>query len=212
MESATDETGEPKSLKRLRWAISVGALAVAAVHVAWPTLAVDAATLVLIGVAILPWLAPFVKSVEVAGVGKVEFPDLQKVASRAETAGLLAPEPLSARGAFSFQSVVERDPNLALAGLRIELERRLSQLARAYGLDQERPMGIGQLLRALMRIEVLTGEERSILADMTNMLNTAVHGAEVDSRAAGWAIEVGPRLLASLDERIAEAPGSGESV
>jgi len=66
-------------------------------------------------------------------------------------------------------------------------------------------MGIGQLLRALMQREVLTKEERAILADMVNMLNAAVHGATVDQRSAQWAIDVGPRLLTSLDERIEEA-------
>ena len=66
-------------------------------------------------------------------------------------------------------------------------------------------MGVGQALRALAQAEVLTNEERSILEEMVNLLNAAVHGAEVDSRAATWAIEVGPRLLTSLDERVSEA-------
>ena len=69
-------------------------------------------------------------------------------------------------------------------------------------------MGVGQALRALTQAEVLTNEERSILADMVNMLNSAVHGGYVDSRAASWAIDVGPRLLTSLDERINEARNS----
>lgn len=66
-------------------------------------------------------------------------------------------------------------------------------------------MGIGQLLRALEQREVLTNEERAILADMVNLLNAAVHGADVEPRSAEWAIHVGPRLLTSLDERIEEA-------
>ena len=37
---------------------------------------------------------------------------------------------------------------------------------------------------------------------MNNLLNSAVHGAEVDRRAADWAIEIGPKLLASLDDKI----------
>ena len=75
-------------------------------------------------------------------------------------------------------------------------------LATAHGLDTGRPMGIGQLLRALTKADVLTAEERAVLADMTNMLNSAVHGADVGQDAAQWAIGVGPRLLTSLDERI----------
>jgi len=192
----------------LRWAITVGALLIAIAHLVWPTVRIDAVTLALLVVALLPWLAPLVKSVELPGGLKVELQDLQRTASRADTAGLLAAEPSPAEQAFSFEAVAARDPNLALAGLRIEIERRLSLLAQAHGLDSGRPMGVGQLLRALAGADVLNQEERAVLADMTNMLNSAVHGADVDPRAAQWALDVGPRLLTSLDERVAEAPST----
>ena len=205
MDQSTDSTPEMIPLKRLRQAVSLGALLLALAHLLWPHLAIDAIALALIVIAILPWLAPLVKSLELPGGWKVEFQDLQKAASRAETAGLLSNEPSQKEAAFSFQSIASRDPNLALAGLRIELEKRLSLLVEIHGLTSRRAMGVGQSLRALAQAQVLSNEERSILADMVNMLNSAVHGAEVDSRAAEWAIEVGPRLLTSLDERVAEA-------
>jgi hypothetical protein len=205
MDQSTDTKPVSIPLKRLRQVVSLGALLLALTHIIWPQLAIDAVALALIVIAILPWLAPLVKSLELPGGWKVEFQDLQKAASRAESAGLLAAEPSQKEAAFSFQSIASRDPNLALAGLRIEIEKRLSQLSDIHGLNSRRPMSVGQALRALAQAEVLTNEERSILADMVNMLNSAVHGAEVDSRAAAWAIDVGPRLLTSLDERVAEA-------
>ena len=205
MDQSTDTKPVSIPLKRLRQVVSLGALLLALAHIIWPQLAIDAVALALIVIAILPWLAPLVKSLELPGGWKVEFQDLQKAASRAETAGLLAAEPSQKEADFSFQSIASRDPNLALAGLRIEIEKRLSQLADIHALNSRRPMGVGQALRALAQAEVLTNEERSILADMVNMLNSAVHGAEVDSRAAAWAIDVGPRLLTSLDERVVEA-------
>jgi hypothetical protein len=205
----TKENGkELISLKRLRQIVSLGALLLALSHIIWPLLAIDAITLALIVIAILPWLAPLIKSLELPGGWKLEFQELQKVASRAETAGLLAAEPSQKEVDFSFQSIANRDPNLALAGLRIEIEKRLSQLAEIHNLNTRHPMSVGQALRALTQAEVLTNEERSILADMVNMLNSAVHGGDVDSRAASWAIDVGPRLLTSLDERINEARNS----
>lgn len=205
-------------LMRLRKFVSLGALALALVHIIWPALAIDAITLALIVIAVLPWLAPLVKSLELPGGWKVEFQELQKAASRAESAGLLAAKPSPEESAFSFQSIANRDPVLALAGLRIEIEKRLGRLAESQGLNEgRRPLGVGQLLRLLTQAEVLTNEERAILADMVNMLNSAVHGADVDPRAAAWAIEIGPRLLTSLDERVHEAArltgrSSGSSV
>lgn len=205
MDQSTDTKSQPIPLMRLRQVVSLGALLLALSHIIWPQLAIDAIALALIVIAILPWLAPLIKSLELPGGWKVEFQELQKAASRAESAGLLAAEPSQEEVTFSFQSIATRDPNLALAGLRIEIEKRLSLLAEIHGLNARRPMSVGQALRALAQAEVLSNEERSILADMVNMLNSAVHGAEVDSRAANWAIEVGPRLLTSLDERVSEA-------
>lgn len=198
-------------LKRLRQVVSLGALGLALAHIIMPELAIDAVTLALMVIAILPWLAPLVKSLELPGGWKVEFQELQKAASRAESAGLLAAEPSPEESAFSFQSIASRDPVLALAGLRIEIEKRLARLVDAHGLNESRrPLGVGQLLRLLTQAQVLTNEERSILADMVHLLNSAVHGADVDSRAAAWAIDIGPRLLTSLDERVREAAHLGD--
>ena len=205
MHQSPNEKLETLRLNWLRRIISFGALLLALVHIIWPLLAIDTVDLALIVIAILPWLAPLVKSLEFPGGWKVEFQELQKASSRAESAGLLATEPSEKEAKFTFQSIATRDPNLALAGLRIESEKRLSSLIENHGLNSRRPMGVGQALRALEQAKVLTNEERSILADMVNLLNSAVHGAEVDSRAASWAIDVGPRLLTSLDERVSEA-------
>jgi hypothetical protein len=192
-------------LKKLRQAVTLSALILTISHLIWPNIAIDAITIALVVIAILPWLSPLVKSLELPGGWKVEFQELQKAASRADTAGLLAAEPSRSEDSFSFQSISERDPNLALASLRIEIEKRLSKLAEVNNVEQHRPMGIGQLLRILVKREVLTDEERSILSDMVNMLNAAVHGATVDRQSADWAIDIGPRLLTSLDERIEES-------
>ena len=206
MEQQEDNVNNLIPLKKLRQAVTLCALILAIAHLIWPNIAIDAITLALVLIAILPWLAPLVKSLELPGGWKVEFQELQKAASRADTAGLLAAVPSRSEDSFSFQSISKRDPNLALAGLRIEIEKRLSKLAEVNNVEQRRgPMGIGQLLRALAQREVLTNEERSILSDMVNMLNAAVHGAIVDRQSADWAIDVGPRLLTSLDERIEEA-------
>lgn len=205
MDQAAQTKPQSVPLRKLRLVVSLGALLLALVHVMWPQLSIDAVALALIVIAVLPWLAPLVKSLELPGGWKVEFQELQKAASRAESAGLLAAEASQQEVEFSFQSIATRDPNLALAGLRIEIEKRLSSLAEIHGLKSRGAMSVGQSLRALAQAEVLSNEERSILVDMVNMLNSAVHGAEVDPRAAAWAIDVGPRLLTSLDERISEA-------
>lgn len=80
-------------MKRIQVTITVGALAIAAAHLFWPNVKIDAVTLVLLVAAIVPWLAPLFKSLELPGGWKVEFRDLQRAGGRAQQAGLLARPP-----------------------------------------------------------------------------------------------------------------------
>ena len=190
-------------ITRVRNGVTLGALILALLHAVFPSLAIDAVALVLVVVAVVPWLAPLFKSLQLPGGWKVEFQELQKVAAKADDAGLLTPAPAGAQPEYAFQSVAERDPNLALAGLRIELEKRLVRLAEIHGVGTAM-QGMGRLLRELARRGILTEDEESVLADLVHMLNAAVHGASVDPRATEWAMDVGPQLIQSFEEKLAQ--------
>lgn len=107
-------------LKRLRQIVTAVALALAFVHLVWPRIAVDAITITLLFIAIVPWLAPIFKSIEFPGGWKVEFRDLQKAAARADSAGLLATAMEAAtQNEHLFQRVAEQDPNLLESAIKI---------------------------------------------------------------------------------------------
>jgi hypothetical protein len=190
-------------IARVRNGVTLGALTIALLHVTFPSLAIDAIALVLVVVAVVPWLAPLFKSLQLPGGWKVEFQELQKVAAQADDAGLLSPAPAHAQVEYAFQSVADRDPNLALAGLRIELEKRLVRLAEIHGVGTAM-QGMGRLLRELARRGILSDDEESVLADLVHLLNAAVHGASVDPRATEWAMDVGPQLIQSFEEKLAQ--------
>jgi hypothetical protein len=138
------------------------------------------------------WVKPLIESFEQAS-------------QRAEAAGLLATAAQSAEVTeFSFELVAKEDPALALAGLRIEIEKRLVQLARGNNLTTSHA-GVRRLLRILGERGLLSAEENSVLADLVGLLNSAVHGGKVDDRVAVWAINAGRRLLVALDRRVARS-------
>ena len=144
-------------------------------------------------------MAPLFKSLELPGGWKFEFQDLTNIQERAGEAGLLSegdemPE-------YSYQLVADQDPNLALAGLRIEIENRLVKLAESADIDVRRS-SVGRLMTVLNKKNLISFEEKSILADLVGTLNAAVHGANVDDRSADWAMEIGPKLLKTLDDKI----------
>jgi hypothetical protein len=63
---------------------------------------------------------------------------------------------------------------------------------------------MGKLLSMLMGKNVLRPDQAAVLGDLTHLLNEGAHGAVVDPDATRWAMDVGPRLLTSLDRMIVE--------
>lgn len=171
-------------------------------HLFFPKVNIDGITLTLIFLSFIPWLAPLFKSLEFPGGWKIKFQDLQKTKEKADEAGLLASQDeVNASREYTFQTIIYDDPNLALAGLRIEIEKRLKLIAESKGIHI-RNESLGMLMKRLSNEEILSGQEYMVLMDMTGLLNSAVHGASVDRKAVDWAMEVGPRLLKSLEEKI----------
>ena len=188
-------------MRYLQCGITTSALLIATAHLIWPNLTIDPITVMLILIALVPWLAPLFKSVEFPGGWKIEFQDFERARTRADKAGLLTTKTgKQYNEEYSFQIVAEEDPVLALAGMRIEIEKRLREIAESVGLKVER-IGIGKLLRILSEKQLISNEQRSVLLDMIGLLNAAVHGGDVDERAAEWALDVGPRLLNTLETK-----------
>lgn len=172
------------------------------VHLLWPDRRIDAITLILLLAAAIPWLLPLFRSIEFPGGLKLEFQDLQAAEQRAAEVGLLDEAADDARSEeYSFLAVTNKDANLALAGLRIEIEKRLGVLARGAGIRETR-MGIGKLLQVLPAQGILSYQQCGVLKDMVELLNSAVHGANVDQQSAEWALRIGPKLLSTLDKHI----------
>jgi hypothetical protein len=188
--------------KGIKYIVTLAAFVIALIHLIWPTLKIDAITVTLLVVAVLPWLGSLFKSIELPGGLKVQYQDLEKIGQRARDAGLLSKEAGKGKEDYSFLTVAPTDPNLALAGLRIELEKRLFKLAESRDLKPLK-RGLSALLTDLNRHELIDGAERNLLSDLIYLLNSAVHGAVVDPSASEWALDVGPQILRALDERAA---------
>lgn len=189
-------------MRDIQISITLIALVLILLRIAFPSIQIDGITLTLLLVAGLPWLIPLLKSLELPGGWKLEFQDFQELKNKADKVGLLVDEDIKdEEQKYSFELVADEDPNLALAGLRIEIEKRLTEIALSYDIDARRT-SVGRLLQMLSQKQILTKEESSVLFDMVGLLNSAVHGAQVDKNSANWAVEVGKKLLKGLDEKI----------
>ncbi|MCK8825914.1 hypothetical protein [Fuchsiella alkaliacetigena] len=182
-------------------AISLTALIVGSIHVISPKYSIDVIGLSFFIIAIAPWLAPVLKSLKLPGGVKIRFEDLESATDKADKAGLLADEADIDDLDCSFQYIVEQDPNLALAGLRIELGKRLNQIAKLNNISPKFK-NASKLLALFEKKEIITTNEQSVLSELIELLNKTVQGAEVDKKAIDWAMNIGLRILKSLDYKI----------
>lgn len=182
--------------------ITIGALFIILIHVRWPTLSIDGITITLLIIAIIPWLGLIFKSLEFPGGWKIEYQEFIRARNDADKVGLLtagATPPGNIE--YSFQRVAKEDPKLGLAGLRLEIETTLREIANSNGIIIERE-SVGALLRILRDRHLLSFNQQSVLADMVGLLNAAVHGRDIDNRTAEWALDIGPNLLNTLKSKI----------
>ena len=186
--------------------VSIAASLLALVHIVWPNLTIDAVTVTLVIIAVVPWLVPLFKSLELPGGWKVEFRDLERTKVRAEEVGLLdARHKLGAiTHKYSFEIVANGDPNLALAGLQTEIDRYVRDLAEASGVGYKE-MSLSALLRGLGVVGTLTPDQVGVLRDLIKILNACAHGRVANRQVAEWAIDIGPDLLNTLGGKIEEA-------
>lgn len=180
--------------------VSIIAIIFIITHLIRPDLAIDAIVVGLLVIALIPWLSDIFKFIELPGGFKFEFKDKEKIEEKIIEAGLISPE-TEESFEFSFQQLENSDPNLALAGLRIEIETRLKEIAQKNNISGSERMGAGQLLRLLREYEILNSQERSVLGDLIGLLNEAIHGKKINQNFVNWAMDIGPEILKSLDDK-----------
>ncbi len=182
--------------KYLRSGISISAGVLIVIHILWPSLAIDGTLAFLFAIAIIPWLYPLFKSIEIPGVGKVEFADeIKRVADEVK---LKIPQQELRRSyvhpELSFLVNPDENPNLVLAWLRIEIETMLRKLANREKVTTKKE-SIREMLNALTDAHVLPREIAYKLADLVGTLNKGVHGINISEMEGRWAMEQGLELL-----------------
>jgi len=115
---------------------------------------------------------------------------------------------------FTSASLVGRDNALALAKLRLDLERALREVAFAHDVDLARVQtGVVKLAEMLAGRGVLAHELIEPLRQITSVCNQAIHGYEVSDELADSVVSVGDEMLTRLQGLAstgAEAAVTGE--
>lgn len=122
-----------------------------------------------------------------------------------EAEEVLRPTPLP--WDLSLSQLVGVDNSLALAKLRIDIERELRRIAYGNQIDVgTRPLGVSGLAKELIAKEVLPAAWLETLKEIISVCNRAIHGAEVPDDMAASVVRVGGQLLERL--RLVSITGS----
>lgn len=102
-------------------------------------------------------------------------------------------------GDISPDDLLGQDNSLALAKLRIDIERELRRLAKFANLDgTSHFIGIRQLTEELAKRELLDRDIIGVINDILPVANSAIHGREVQTETAAAIIRQGRQVILLL--------------
>jgi Domain of unknown function (DUF4145) len=83
-----------------------------------------------------------------------------------------------------YREIANSDPNLALAGLRIELETMANNVAQGFNIARRKNESLNSLLSRLSEHGAITNEQRDLMRKILSLCNQAVHGRTVTKAEA----------------------------
>jgi hypothetical protein len=190
----------------LKIIITITAVGLAAAHIIFPKINIDNITVILIGMALVPWLEPLFKSVGLPGGISFRFQDLELLEAEAEKAGLITTNNFNNESAtllpeYDFIEIADKNPELAFLSLRIEIEKKLRSIATSYHIATANLSATG-ILKQFEQKHILNKNESSVLQKMLSFFNKAAHASAYDGRLARWVHTNGPSIINNLEKKI----------
>ena len=196
-------------MKIMQWFTFIIIVCLLTIRGFWPdSFAFDRYSALLLFLLAIPLLAPFLKKAKWFGA-EFDFKEsIQNLSSLVEKSKASSKHKKSELHSNSFfntfftdmaMQLVEQDPNLALASLRIEIEKTL-RLAYKTLIDQDdsEKKGLGLLIKALFDSGALEEHQRNALYEINRLCNEAVHGGTISVPDALEVIELSVRLSESF--------------
>jgi len=195
-------------LHNISWIVFSMTLALLVCHVVgWTQITVDSTTLLLLALLLV---SPFIEQLRKIKVGEFEAEiapsEVEKVKS--EVSKRLGPGEIQEPITSEVRSVgedlldlLDKDHILALAKLRIELERALTRLylSATRTARQRRQVGLNRLVSELVRSGILPTQLSEPLREVISLCNRAVHGEYVRPVDARSIVDIGIRVLEEID-------------
>lgn len=203
---AKDGIPIPRYLKLVSIGISLICALLIIIHAIFPQFSIDNTTIALIVILMFPWLLPYIKTAKLPGGFEIttrEIQELVEVTARSAIGTIpVAMRPSTRRRPPSaYFMLFKTDPNLALASLRIDIERKLRAIAtkRQYDIGQ---LPLSQVLAVLRDREIIGPSEVKSLSMIIQVCNKAVHAEKIGPDLALTVLDMGELALRYLDSKM----------
>jgi hypothetical protein len=193
-------------ISHIWWITSLLALAMLVAHtVPFDSIEVDTVSIALL---IVILLSPFTTAITKIKIGEFEAEvnpeEVRRI--RDEVSTQITETDKSARipeiekTIDRISNLVDSDPVLSLAKLRIELEKVLGRLYRITYKDRQQggPLSAGQLLHKLVNADILPTDVAGPTREVISICNRAIHGEDIREQDAKSVTEIGAILLREL--------------
>jgi len=197
----------PRYLRLVSIGISLLCIFLIIIHATFPEYSIDSTTIALIVILIVPWLLPYIKTVKLPGGIEIttrEIQLLEEVTARSAigTIPIAMRPPIRRRLPSIHFTLFKTDPNLALASLRIDIERKLRAIAKRRQFDVKR-LPLWQVLNIFRDREIIGSSEFESLKMIIQICNKAVHAKKVEPDLALRVLDMGELALRYLDSKMA---------
>lgn len=194
-------------IRNLWWLTLILALLMLIAHtLGFDRLKIDSTSIILL---LVIFLSPLLSAIRKIRFGdfeaEIDPKEIQRIKDEVSTS---LPEAVQPREPVSevhnevsnIMQLVESDAVIALAKLRIELEKVLKKLYRLTHKQEPKRKAkpIGQLVHELSTKEILPQELLGSLRNVITICNRAVHGEEIRQEDARSIVEIGTLIIASL--------------
>jgi hypothetical protein len=111
----------------------------------------------------------------------------------------VSPQPAEKANVVSARRLLSKDPTLAAAKLRIDIELALAELADSAEVPlDEHPRSLFRLAQELVSVGTLPHSLLYPIKQVSDICNRVIHGAEISSRQAAEVLDIGEALLTAL--------------
>jgi len=173
---------------------------------------IDNSILLIYFISSIPFIAQFLKEANLLGAKFIFKEEIRKTGklinvsgtSRIKTnvSGSLTILKSKELDLDNVRKLLDSDPALALAALRIEIEKNLQSIAGKLDLPIKEKRSIAEIIVNLKRKEIFSHEQVLVLRKIIQMCNKAIHGTAISKGESREIISLTEKFYRTLEKSI----------